>query len=177
MRHDCRSERRDASCYHLGNQYLFRSDIRTVHVAMFESDSFRRFLGQRMTEAVVKQIANNDPANHYRTGTGQQFFNTGRIITRSKGRCWRKYHRRTSVAGRRMACGSSNGYRPCGCAADAKTIICDLIAAVTFIPEGGQSITTAQQQLIQQASTGHRRADGNALVSFENEDPWLCKVT
>ena len=47
--------------YNLGNQYLYRSDIRTVHVAMFESESFRLFLGQRLTESVVKQIELNTP--------------------------------------------------------------------------------------------------------------------
>jgi len=47
--------------YHLGNQYLFRSDIRTVHVAIADSNSNRRFLGQRLTEAVVKQISNTTP--------------------------------------------------------------------------------------------------------------------
>ncbi len=47
--------------YHVGNQYLYRSDIRTVHVKMFESDSFRRFLGQRLTEAVIKEIELSTP--------------------------------------------------------------------------------------------------------------------
>ena len=47
--------------YHVGNQYLFRSDIRTVHVMMFESDSDRRFLGQRLTEAVVKAVELETP--------------------------------------------------------------------------------------------------------------------
>ena len=29
--------------YHMGNQFLYRNDIRSVHVAIFETDSYRRF--------------------------------------------------------------------------------------------------------------------------------------
>lgn len=47
--------------YHAGNQYLYRSDIRTVHVAAVESDSFRRFTGAKLTEAIVRQIAQQTP--------------------------------------------------------------------------------------------------------------------
>jgi len=47
--------------YHMGNQFLYRNDIRSVHVAIFETDSYRRFLGQRLTEAVVKQIESQTP--------------------------------------------------------------------------------------------------------------------
>ena len=42
--------------YQLGSTGLYRPDIRTVHVDIFTSDSYRKFLGQRLTEAVVKQI-------------------------------------------------------------------------------------------------------------------------
>jgi len=47
--------------YHMGNQFLYRNDIRSVHVAIFETDSYRRFLGQRLTEAVGKQIESQTP--------------------------------------------------------------------------------------------------------------------
>jgi hypothetical protein len=42
--------------YQIGNKKLYPEGIRTVYVPMFESDSFRRFLGERLTEAVVKEI-------------------------------------------------------------------------------------------------------------------------
>ncbi len=47
--------------YNVGNQYLYRSDIRTVHVAPVESDSFRRFTGAKLTDAIVRQIAQQTP--------------------------------------------------------------------------------------------------------------------
>ena len=40
--------------YQFGASTMYRFDIQTVHVAIFESNSYRRFLGQRLTEAVVK---------------------------------------------------------------------------------------------------------------------------
>lgn len=47
--------------YQFGSRTLYRSDIRTVHVPMIESDSYRRYLGERLTEAVVKQIESRTP--------------------------------------------------------------------------------------------------------------------
>lgn len=47
--------------YQVGHSSLFRPDIRTVHVPVFESDSFRRNLGERLTEAVVKEIESRTP--------------------------------------------------------------------------------------------------------------------
>ncbi len=47
--------------YQFGSGTLFRPDVRTVFVPMFESDSFRRQLGERLTEAVVKRIEKVTP--------------------------------------------------------------------------------------------------------------------
>jgi hypothetical protein len=47
--------------YQIGNQSLFPQDIHTVYVPMFRSNSFRRNLGERLTEAVAKQIESTTP--------------------------------------------------------------------------------------------------------------------
>jgi hypothetical protein len=47
--------------YRMGTRSLYRNDLRTVHVPMIESSSFRRNLGERLTEAVVKQIELTTP--------------------------------------------------------------------------------------------------------------------
>jgi hypothetical protein len=47
--------------YHIGNDTLYPADVQTVYVPMFESDSFRPFLGERLTEAVCKQIETDTP--------------------------------------------------------------------------------------------------------------------
>ena len=47
--------------YQIGNRSLYRPDIRTVHVPIFRSGSFRPDLGERITEAVVKEIESTTP--------------------------------------------------------------------------------------------------------------------
>ena len=42
--------------YRIGASSLYAPDIHTVYVPMFESDSFRRNLGERLTEAVMKEL-------------------------------------------------------------------------------------------------------------------------
>ena len=47
--------------YHIGNASLYPSEVHTVYVPMFESVSFRRDLGERLTEAVMKEIEKKTP--------------------------------------------------------------------------------------------------------------------
>ena len=47
--------------YRIGNELLYPATIRTVYVPVFESDSFRRYLGERLTEAVIKEIELKTP--------------------------------------------------------------------------------------------------------------------
>ncbi|MBA2115668.1 LPS assembly lipoprotein LptE [Bremerella alba] len=47
--------------YQIGNRSLYRPDIRTVHVPIFTSLIYRRDLGERITEAVIKEIEATTP--------------------------------------------------------------------------------------------------------------------
>jgi len=47
--------------YQVGNESLYPSHIRTVYVPIFESVSFRPYLGERLTEAVIKEIELKTP--------------------------------------------------------------------------------------------------------------------
>lgn len=47
--------------YQLGNRTLFPTHIRNVHVPMFQSNSLRPNLGEWLTEAVVKEIELRTP--------------------------------------------------------------------------------------------------------------------
>ena len=47
--------------YRVGARSLYAPDVTTVYVPMIESDSFRRDLGERLTEAVVKEIELKTP--------------------------------------------------------------------------------------------------------------------
>jgi hypothetical protein len=47
--------------YQVGADSLYAPDVATVFVPMIESDSYRRDLGERLTEAVVKEIELKTP--------------------------------------------------------------------------------------------------------------------
>ncbi len=47
--------------YQVGTESLYPAHIRTVYVPVFESDSLRRNLGERLTEAVIKEIEAKTP--------------------------------------------------------------------------------------------------------------------
>lgn len=47
--------------YRVGSESLYAPDIRTIYVPMIESDSYRRDLGERLTEAVVNEIELKTP--------------------------------------------------------------------------------------------------------------------
>jgi hypothetical protein len=49
------------AAYHVGNQSLYPTGIETVYVPVFQSASFRRNMGERLTEAVIKQIELRTP--------------------------------------------------------------------------------------------------------------------
>ncbi len=133
-------------CYQIGNQGLFRGDIRTVHVPIIESDSNRRFLGQQLTEAVVKEIESGTPL----TITDPAIANSilrARIVRDQK----QVITENQFDEGRAVQVGwrvevdwvDRNGVplMPRGRVA--------IDHAVDFIPEGGQSLATAQHELIQ----------------------------
>jgi hypothetical protein len=65
--------------YRVGTSTLYPADVATVHVPIFESDSFRRNLGERLTEAVCKRIEAETPYKVVRSGAADSVL-TGRII-------------------------------------------------------------------------------------------------
>jgi hypothetical protein len=49
------------AAYHIGNQALYPEGIHTVYLPMIRSNSFRRNLGEWLTEAVAKEIEKKTP--------------------------------------------------------------------------------------------------------------------
>ena len=135
--------------YHLGNQYLYRSDIRTVHVMIFESDSARRYLGQRMTEAVIKDIELNTPLVIADPQIADSFIR-GRIIAETKRAVAENLYDepRTLRAAWRVEIDWVD--RAGVPLMQLKSVVVSRDAE--FIPEGGQSMATAQQRIIEQAA-------------------------
>jgi hypothetical protein len=69
--------------YRVGMGSLYPADIQTVYVPMFESDSFRRGLGERLTEAVIKQIEERTPYQVVSSPQADSIL-TGRIVNDTK---------------------------------------------------------------------------------------------
>lgn len=131
--------------YQFGNQAMFRPDVQTIYVDMFETDTYRKFLGQRLTEAIVKEIELNTPLRITERGLAQSVLR-GRLVRERK----------------RVVAETIND--------DPRDLQIDYLVEVTwtdragtplmerqllrldrsidFIPEGGQSLATAEQELI-----------------------------
>jgi hypothetical protein len=69
--------------YQIGNGSLYSSHIRTVYVPVFESVSFRRNLGERLTEAVSKEIEAKTPYKVVGTPNADSIL-AGRIVGEGK---------------------------------------------------------------------------------------------
>jgi hypothetical protein len=70
--------------YVLGTQTLYPPDIKTVYVQMFDSTSFRRGLGERLTEAIVKEVESRTPYKVVNSPDADSVL-TGRIVNDNKG--------------------------------------------------------------------------------------------
>jgi len=70
--------------YRMGVQSLYSCKIHTVYVPVFESNSYRRNLGERLTEAVQKEIERRTPFKVVGTPDADSVL-TGRIVTDAKG--------------------------------------------------------------------------------------------
>ena len=132
--------------YHVGNQYLFRSDIRTVSVPIFETDSFRRFLGQRLTEAVVKNIELNTPLTIADPAIADSFVR-GRIVSERKTVAAenRNDEPRTLQVGWQV---EVDWVDRAGVPLMQRQKV-RINRDSWFIPEGGQSLSTSQQEVIE----------------------------
>jgi hypothetical protein len=69
--------------YQIGNRSLYPAHIRTVYVPTFESNSFRRNLGERLTEAVIKEIELKTPYKVVATPDADSVL-TGLIVNEGK---------------------------------------------------------------------------------------------
>lgn len=47
--------------YRIGTRTLYRNDIRTIHIPIIKSDSFRPELGAQLTEALHKEVERRTP--------------------------------------------------------------------------------------------------------------------
>ncbi len=139
--------------YRFGTAGLYRQDVRTVHVPVFESLSYRRDLGLRLTEAVIKELHRRTPfrvsdSPHADTVLrGRILSQTKRVLVENPFDEPRELgvdmvvqvqwvHRDGTVLGQRTL--------------NVPAVLVDLHQQARFVPEAGQSLATAQQQAIVQ---------------------------
>lgn len=133
--------------YHIGNQFLFRNDIRTVHVSMFDSNSYRRFQGQRLTEAVVKEIELSTPLMITEPQLAHSFLR-GRILNDTKtprGETFNDDVRALDAVWQIEVTWTDRAGVPL-----MQRQVLTVNREAVLIPEGGQSLATSQQNLIDQ---------------------------
>lgn len=135
--------------YHLGNQFLYRGDIRSVHVVMFESDSNRRYLGQRITEAVIKELEQKTPLTITEPQITDSFIR-GRIIQDTKRVVGENRFDEPRSLDVNWVVEVDWVDRAGTPLMERQTI--RISEDAVFIPEGGQSISTAQQAIIERTA-------------------------
>lgn len=131
--------------YRVGNYSLFRADVQTVHVPIFENDSFRRQLGQRLTEAVVREISSR---SSYRIVPDTDADSTlqGRITSDRKhvlGENVNDEPRELQTDLNVFVTWNNRFGQPLMQRLELK-----IADNASFVPEGGQSMATAQQKVI-----------------------------
>lgn len=140
--------------YQIGHNTLYRPDIRTVYVPVFESESLRRYLGERLTEAVIKEIEMRTPYKVVSvdgfpdsTLTGRITAETKRVKSESRNDDARDLETVFNVEVQWIG---RNGEMLMQRSAIPLPIAgLDLSVERNFIPQSGQSLTTAQQQVIE----------------------------
>jgi hypothetical protein len=140
--------------YQIGHQTLFRPDIRTIHVPIFESDSLRPQLGESLTEAVIKEIERRTPYKVL-TGPNADSLLTGRILQERKAVAVSHPFGDARAVETEMAVQIRWVDRRGAVLMERNAIplppmLADVTQDSVFIPEAGQSLVTAQQAVIQQ---------------------------
>ena len=139
--------------YQIGSPSLYRQDVRTVYVPMFQSDSYRRQLAERLTEAVIKRIEGFTPykVTHRPDAdtvlSGRIVTNRKRVITEDRFDMARDIEVTLGVeAAWTDRAGNLIGSQ------FAQPLPAPLITfggSAHFVPEGGQSYATAEREAIQ----------------------------
>lgn len=142
--------------YQIGNRALFPQDIQTVYVPVFESDSLRRHLGERLTEAVCKEIERRTPYKVVNDSNADSVL-TGRIIGDRKNvvintltgdprELQISLHVQVTWVDRRGALLRDETAIP------LPPEVADVSASANLVPEVGQSVATAQQEAIRRVA-------------------------
>ncbi|MGH8598481.1 MAG: LPS assembly lipoprotein LptE [Gammaproteobacteria bacterium] len=139
--------------YQVGTGSLYAPDVTTVYVPMIESDSYRRDLGERLTEAVVKEIELKTPYKVVSTPDADSIL-SARLLTDSRRTLIENAFDdpRVSETELRAEVTWLNRRRQAIVPTQTMCLPPELVAisqTTNLIPEIGQSVATSQQQAIE----------------------------
>ncbi len=142
--------------YRFGAQTLYPYEIRTVYVPMFESNSYRRNLGEWLTEAVIKEIETKTPykvvhrADADSILTGTLVSDTKRVVLVSPTDEPRESELNLMVQVRWLDRRGNVLREHAGL--PVPTELVDVTGTASVVPEVGQTIVTGQQTAIDRLS-------------------------
>jgi hypothetical protein len=139
--------------YQVGAGSLYAPDVTTVYVPMIESDSYRRDLGERLTEAVVKEIELKTPYKVVGTPDADSIL-SARLIRDTRRTLSENAFDDPRVSETELVAEVTWLNRRRQPIAPVQTLVLppDLVViqqTSTLIPEVGQSVATSQQQAIE----------------------------
>ena len=139
--------------YRAGAGSLYPPDIQTVYVPIFESDSFRRTLGERLTEAVMKEIELKTPYKVVGSPQADSVL-TGRILNDTKRVIIEDPNDQPRESETNLVVQVSWTDRKTAMIVEGGTVpippsLIQLSASGMLVPEYGQSVATSHQDAIQ----------------------------
>lgn len=155
------------AAYQIGNRTLYRPDIRTVHVPIVQSNSYRRHLGERLTEAIVKEIELHTPYKVVDADVADSVL-TARLVSESKRVLAENMFDEprdieTDFFVQVQWVDRRGDVIICHTDVPVDPLFLNVGQQANFVPEGGQSITTAQQVAINRLA---------AQIRQQLEMPW-----
>ena len=144
----------DLGCapYRFGSRSLYSADIQTVYVPVFSSNSFRPDLGERLTEAVIKEIEKRTPYKVVNTPDADSVL-SGQVVRDAKRNTIlspthesREFE--TALAVRVSWVDRNNATLQQG-NVPIPTAAIELLQAADVRPEIGGTVATGQQETIQ----------------------------
>jgi len=138
--------------YQIGARSMYRPDVSTVHVPIFRSSGFRRFQGERLTEAVIKRIEATTPYKVVSAGNADTTLE-GELVPLEKRALAETANddvRDIETTYKVRVTWVSNTGEPLMQPTSFPFATADLLISQSshFVPEAGQSIATAQQVAI-----------------------------
>ena len=145
------------AAYHVGTESLYAPDVTTVYVPMIESDSYRRDLGERLTEAVVKEIELKTPYKVVGTPDADSILSVRLVGDNRRTIVENQFddQRVTDVSLYSQVSWLNRRRQPIA-APQQFALPAELVSidqSTNLIPELGQSVATSQQQAIQRLAT------------------------